>query len=111
MVKLGENIKKYRRAAKMTQEQVGRAIRLNRSSISKIERGETVNVKPEQILELSRLFGCTPTDLIGVSSVQVASSAPLTPDQQKLIAAIPLLTDDQVRVLLDMVRVLASASI
>ena len=111
MSNLGENIKRYRKAQRLSQETVGRAIGLNRSSVSKIERGETVNVKPEQIRQLSQLFGCTPTDLIGVSSVKVSSSAPLTPEQQQLIAVIPLLSDDQVSVLLEMVRVMAHASL
>ena len=111
MLDLGSNIRKYRKARRLSQEQVGQVLGLNRSSVSKIERGETIAVKPEQVAALCKLFECSPTDLLGMSSVKVSSSAPLTADQQKLIAAVSVLNEDQVRVLLEMVRVMAHASL
>jgi len=102
---IGENIKQRRKALKMSQSQLAEILGVQTSAVSKIERGETTNLKPAQIEALCVLFRCTPSDLYDVRSLQVTSSQPMTADQQKLIAIIPLLDEDQVKLLLDVVKV------
>lgn len=104
MVTFGENIKRYRKAQNLTQQEIGDLLGISKSSVSKIERGTTVNLKSEHVDKLCKLFNCSPSDLIEVRSVQLTTSHPITPDQQKLISLIPLLDESQVKLLLDVVR-------
>ncbi len=104
MTTLGDNIKKYRKARKLTQDKIGEIIGINRSSVSKIERGETVDVKPSQIEALCKFFNCSPSDLFGIETFQFASSEPLTADQQELLVLIPMLNAEEAKALLEMVK-------
>lgn len=101
---LAENIKKRRKALGLKQWEVGDIIGLDASSISKIERGETVTLKPAQLQALCKLFSCTPTDLYGIETVELTSTVPLTADMKELISIIPTLDDDKVKLLLDVIR-------
>ena len=104
MSTIGENIKKYRKAMRLTQSKIGEYIGINASSVSKIERGETVDIKSTQIETLCKLFHCTPSDLYGMDSLKVYSSTTLTADQQELLALIPLLNAEEAKALLEMVK-------
>lgn len=108
---LGENIKKYRKALHLSQAEVGKRLGIQRSAMSKIELGQTTLLKPQQVEALCRLFSCTPADLYGIETVKVTSSHPLTPEKQRLIALIPILDDDQVNLLLDVVKAITNASL
>lgn len=108
---LGSNIRRYRKALKLTQTELADKIGVQTSAVSKIERGVTDNLKQRQLETLCRLFSCTPADLYGIETVKVTSSHPLTPEKQRLIALIPILDDDQVNLLLDVVKAITNANI
>lgn len=111
MKTIGENIKAYRKARKLSQQQIGDVIGLQRSAVSKIERGETVNLKASQVDALCKLFHCTPSDLYGIETVTIHGTMPLTAEQEELMTLIPLLNNEQVQVLLQMVKAMGYASI
>lgn len=103
-MKLGEAIKSRRKALKLTQSELGEQIGLDASAISKIERGNTQNLKPQHLEKLCRLFGCTPADLYGIESFTYSSSTLLSAEQQELLALIPLLNAEEAKALLEMVK-------
>ncbi len=65
MLKLYENIRHYRKAAKMTQDELAkRAGYTDRSSIAKIEKGQ-VDLAQSKIEQFARIFGVTAGELMG----------------------------------------------
>lgn len=64
-MKLYENIKAYRKAAKMTQEELARRTGYtDRSSIARVEKGE-IDLSQSKILQFAEALGTTPSDLMG----------------------------------------------
>lgn len=104
MTKMGDNIKKYRLAAGLTQQQVADLLGIDKSSVSKIERGETTRVKDEQVDVLCKALNCTPSDIYGIQTFKFSSSVPLSDEQNELITLIPLLTEDEAKALLEVVK-------
>lgn len=96
---------------KLTQAELAERIGIQASAVSKIERGVTDNLKQTQLETLCRMFSCTPADLYGIETMKVSSSHPLTPEQQRLIAIIPVLDNDQVALLLDVVKAICNAGL
>lgn len=111
MNNLGKNIKSFRKSARLSQEQVGAVLGLNRSSVSKIERGETFVVKPEHIVRLCELFKCEPSDLYGIETVRVQSSVPMCDEAHEIISLLPLLDQQQAAAVLEMIRVMLRAGL
>lgn len=65
MLKLYENIKKFRLEKGMTQDELAhRAGYTDRSSIAKIERG-LVDLSQSKIKQFADIFGVTPSNLMG----------------------------------------------
>ena len=65
MLKLYENIKLYRKQAKLTQDELARrAGYTDRSSIAKIEKG-LVDLSQTKIKQFADIFGVTPSTLMG----------------------------------------------
>ena len=65
MLKLYENIKKYRKAAKMTQEELAkRTGYTDRSSIARIEKG-LIDLPQSKIKQFAEALGTTPGALMG----------------------------------------------
>lgn len=65
MLKLYENIKLYRKRARMTQEELARRTGYtDRSSIAKIEKG-LVDLSQSKIKQFADALGVTPGDLMG----------------------------------------------
>lgn len=68
MLELYANIKRYRKAAKMTQEELARmAGYTDRSSIAKIEKGQ-FDLSQSKIKQFADIFGVTPGQLMGWDS-------------------------------------------
>lgn len=64
-MKLYENIKACRKAAKMTQEELARRTGYtDRSSIARIEKGE-IDLPQSKILQFAEALGTTPSHLMG----------------------------------------------
>lgn len=65
MLQLYENIKTYRKAAKMTQEELARRTGYtDRSSIARIEKGE-IDLPQSKIKQFAMALGTTPGHLMG----------------------------------------------
>ena len=65
MLKLYENIKTYRKAAKLTQEELAKLTGYtDRSSIARIEKGE-IDLPQSKIKQFARALGTTPGHLMG----------------------------------------------
>ena len=65
MLKLYENIKRYRKAAGFTQEEMARRTGYtDRSSIARIEKGE-IDLPQSKIKQFAEAFGVSPGELMG----------------------------------------------
>lgn len=65
MLQLYENIKKYRKAAKMTQQELARLTGYtDRSTIARIEKGE-IDLPQSKIKQFAQALGTTPGHLMG----------------------------------------------
>lgn len=63
-MKLNEKILYYRRAAKLSQEELAARIGVSRQAVSKWELGESTP-EVDKLVALSRLFGVTTDELLG----------------------------------------------
>ena len=70
MLKLYENIKRHRKAKKMTQDELARLTGYtDRSSIARIEKGE-IDLPQSKIKQFAQALGTTPSQLMGWEEVQ-----------------------------------------
>lgn len=61
-------LKEYRKKAKLTQFQVSQLLNVTQSHYSRWEKGNRIP-DASQILELCKIFDCTPNDLFGIRGV------------------------------------------
>jgi transcriptional regulator with XRE-family HTH domain len=61
--KLGEAIKRFRKHASLSQEQLADLASLHRTYIGSVERGER-NISLENIVQIARALGIKPSDLL-----------------------------------------------
>ncbi len=99
MLKLYENIRIYRRQAKLTQDELAALSGYSdRSSIAKIEKG-LVDLSQTKIKQFADIFGITPSTLMGwegeEEKTKPASEDGLTESQQKLIDFAKTLSEEQ----------------
>lgn len=75
MLQLYENIKRHRKAAKMTQEELAKLTGYtDRSSIARIEKGE-IDLPQSKIKQFAEALGTTPSQLMGWEEVQKKNDA------------------------------------
>lgn len=60
-----EIIFNYRRENNLSQEEFGQKVGVNRAAVSKWEKGHVKEMKGKTILNISRLIGITPNELMG----------------------------------------------
>lgn len=70
------NLKKMRKAAKLTQEQVAEKLNVSRQSVAKWESGETLP-DIESCILLSKLYGVTVDELVKYAKEEEESAAPV----------------------------------
>ena len=106
--KTGKLIKDARTAAKMTQAQLGKAVNLAASEISKAERGE-LELTQAALKAIAKVTGVTQASLINAEKVLSGAKQPainpslLTAQEKKLIRQFRSATDDQKS---DVIRIL-----
>ena len=61
---IGEKIKIARITKGMTQEELGKALGVQKSAIAKYEKGRVVNIKRTTLKKLSDILGIAPSELI-----------------------------------------------
>ena len=64
METIGERILRLRTSKKMTQETLAKKIGISREAISKWEKGNTSNIKLDNLMILCKIFGLTAEELI-----------------------------------------------
>lgn len=62
-----EIIFNYRREHNLSQEEFGKKVGVNRAAVSKWEKGHVKEMKAKTILNICRLVGCTPYELMGLN--------------------------------------------
>ncbi len=67
-MKLVNKIKEYRIANKYTQQQVADFLGIAQSQYNKHENGKSI-INAKQIIDLCKLFKCSPNDLLGFDGV------------------------------------------
>ncbi len=61
----GERIKKLRKEHKLTQEELGKMLGVQKAAIQKYEKGTVTNIKKESLLKLADILGTTPEYILG----------------------------------------------
>ena len=79
MKQMGARIREKRRELDLTLEELGEKLGVQKSAISKWEKGEVLNIKREYISKMAGIFGVSPAWLMGLdnaSDVSITYSAP-----------------------------------
>ena len=106
MLPLYENIKKYRKEHRWTQEELAAKVGYtHRSSIGKIEKGE-VDISQSKIKAFADVFGVTPQQLMGYDQDDVIIQVQTKPSKTDTITdKLDLLTEEQYEVVMSMIDV------
>lgn len=70
MKEMGKRIKQKREELHMTCEDLGRKLGVNKSTISKYERGEITQIKRSHVDELAKILQCSPEWLMGFDTAK-----------------------------------------
>lgn len=106
-MEMGERIKRLRIERGMTQEELGKAVGLQRAAINKYEKGIVENIKRTTIIKLAEVLRTTPSYLVGYEDDEEVSE--LTAIQEELFEKIYELTPDNQRTLIGIVETLLTA--
>ena len=106
-MEMGERIKRLRLERGMTQEELGKAVGLQRAAINKYEKGIVENIKRTTIIKLAEVLRTTPSYLVGYEDDEDLSE--LTATQEDLMEKIFKLTPDNQRTLIGIVETLLKA--
>lgn len=85
---IGEKIKARRRELHMTTEELGKLIGVQRSAVTKYEKGH-IELKATQIQAIAKALNILPVDLLSDDD-----ESPLTDDESRLLAAYRLASDE-----------------
>lgn len=73
MSTMAKRIKEKRLEYHLTMEELGEKIGVNKSSISKWERGNTGNIKRSYIAKMAKIFHCSPVWLMALEGIDNVS--------------------------------------
>lgn len=108
----GQRIKQLRKEMKLTQDQLADLLGVQKSTISKYERGETVNLKRDTIEKLCDIFKVSSSYLMGMEDrFTVISSDRITEEAQELFLLIPLMSAEKQKALLSIVKAMYESGI
>jgi transcriptional regulator with XRE-family HTH domain len=65
MINPGAKIKELRTLARMSQEELGRRVGVQRAAINKYEKGSVTNIPLETVEKIARVFDVSPSDIVG----------------------------------------------
>lgn len=77
---LKERIKRYRKANKLTLEEVAHKIGVSKQTVQKYENGIISNIPSDRIEAMAKVFNCTPADLMGWEDLNEKESKDITFD-------------------------------
>ena len=76
----GERIRSLRQSRKLSQEELGRRVGLQKAAINKYETGRVVNIKRSTLESLAVALDTTPAWLLGLEAAE------LTPEEVELLS-------------------------
>lgn len=71
---IGEKIKKTRMSKKMTQEELGKIVGVQKSAIAKYESGRVVNIKRSTLQKIASALNIRPSELVFEESPKESAS-------------------------------------
>lgn len=83
----GERIKQLRKENKMTQEQLGKVIGVQKAAIQKYEKGTVQNIKRASLIKLAEVLGTTPEYILGWEN----APSNLAPADMNELSQIPII--------------------
>lgn len=84
--KMGERIRLQRLSNAMTMQELADKLKVGRSAVNKWEKGYVTNIKRATILEMARIFNCSPTWLMGIDDspkIEISLSTQEAPPVQR----------------------------
>lgn len=91
-VRVGNNIKKYRKEAGITLKELGEKIGVQKSAIAKYENGRVKNLKRGVIAKLADALQCSPTYLMGLeeenNDMKLSNIIPITAHKLPMLGEI-----------------------
>lgn len=116
---IGSLLKQERLKNNLSQEDVAKAIGSTKQAVYKYENGIVTNIPMDKIEIMARLFGVTPSYLMGWDASQIArqilcekippAEPQLTEGEEMLIQLFRQIPEEQQKVFLDMIRVYANS--
>ena len=94
-MKLHERIKKCRLENNMTLLELANALGVREATAQRYESGEIKNLKHETVLEMSRIFNCSPAYLMGWEDDAPAKKEGGIPLLGKIAAGQPILAEEE----------------
>ena len=90
---IGQKIKELRKARGWSQTELGQRLGIQKSAVSKYERGAITKFSQEQLKEIADVFGVSPAVLFGYSEDEIEMNAlvkrvrNLSPDRVRQVSA------------------------
>lgn len=103
-MEMGERIRLLRREHGLTQEELGKAVGLQRAAINKYEKGRVENMKRSTIMKLAEVLHTTPSYLMGYEEDEAL--AELTAMQEDIMEKVFALTPQNQKTLLGIIETL-----
>jgi transcriptional regulator with XRE-family HTH domain len=103
---VGERIRQVRESARMSQDELAKRMGYkDRSSISKIEKGNDDNIYLDTVQKVAEILNCSPLYLMGWDN---DSEKPLSKEDYEFIVTYRQLSDEQKKLVDNMLTVLSS---
>lgn len=98
---MGSRIKQLREERRMTQEELGKILGVQKSAVAKYENGKVSNMKRSSIKKLADFFGVSSAYILGYSEQQILKQTikvdTLSKEEISLVEAIRSMTDEEVK--------------
>jgi transcriptional regulator with XRE-family HTH domain len=105
MERMADRIKRLRLENKMTQEELGNVIGVQKSAIRKYESGAVQNIKRTSIKKMADCFGVSPSYLLGYEdSEDVAEEQEETPEEKRMNELFKSVPKENQKELLDLIE-------
>lgn len=105
MERMADRIKRLRLENKMTQEELGNVIGVQKSAIRKYESGAVQNIKRTSIKKMADCFGVSPSYLLGYEDSDfVAEEREETPEEKRMNELFKSVPRENQKELLDLIE-------
>ncbi len=105
MERMADRIKRLRLENKMTQEELGNVIGVQKSAIRKYESGAVQNIKRTSIKKMADCFGVSPSYLLGYEDLDsAADEQEETPEEKRMNELFKSVPRENQKELLDLIE-------